>query len=129
MKRSLKKERLDLGKYTKNQYESCLRQLGRIGKYLGGDRATLLAFNEIGKFNSVLDVGCGGGDFSILLGNSYPKTKILGIDIAKEAIDYAKNQKAPDNVSFIHTKEPSLQYEKNSFGICLFVWCVPLTLA
>ena len=118
--RSYEKELLDLGPafYTKEEYDDCLRQLGRIGRYLGGDRASLKSFGQFPVPNSILDVGCGGGQFTILLGKSYPKAKVEGVDISYEAITFAKSrleEKAQHNVTFTHSSSPELDYAPDSF--------------
>jgi|JI9StandDraft_1071089.scaffolds.fasta_scaffold102594_2 2-polyprenyl-3-methyl-5-hydroxy-6-metoxy-1,4-benzoquinol methylase len=99
-KRSSEKELIDLKLYTKEEYEDCLRKLNRIGRLLGSQRAML---KIIGKSTptSILDVGCGGGAFTRALAKAYPQAKVVGTDIDKEAIDFAKNQIKPlPNLSF-----------------------------
>ncbi len=103
--RSYEKEILDEGTYTLEEYEECLSILGKIGRSFGGDRASLSAFKKTSP-NSILDVGCGGGDFCALLARRYPETQVRGIDLSEEAIAYAqKNHQAP-NLSF--ERSPSL---------------------
>lgn len=115
MRRSVEKEWIDLGPtyYTKNEYETCLKQLDQIGKFLGGDRATINTFKQL-KENpkSILDVGCGGGFFTKKLAKLYPEAQIVGIDISKEAIDFAKRNCSFKNVQFLH--QP-FEFSPNSF--------------
>lgn len=98
--RSQVKEWMDTGHYSKEEYEESLSQLGRIGRFLGGDRATFWAFDQLKRApTSILDVGCGGGLFTQALAERYPEAKVVGIDISSEAIEIAK-QKRRSNLTF-----------------------------
>lgn len=119
--RSHEPEWMDLGSayYTLDEYRDCLFQLDRVGRLLGGDRATFLAIESLTPHpTSILDVGCGGGIFTLRLAKRYPQTKIVGIDISKEAIAFAQEQlyhsQPPlSNVQFLvptsHELDSSLQ--------------------
>lgn len=107
-KRSHEPELIDLGSsyYTVAEYRDCLSQLEKIGCFLGGDRATFKALSKL-KFipESLLDVGCGSGQFTIRLAEHYPMAKIEGIDISHDAIEIAREnlkkvQKPLSNVHF-----------------------------
>ncbi|MBA3237450.1 MAG: methyltransferase domain-containing protein [Parachlamydiaceae bacterium] len=106
-------ELIDLGPshYTSEEYNECLYQLGRIGRLLGGDRATIWAFNQLPKNpKSILDVGCGGGQITRKLAYQYPQAKVRGIDLSKEAIAFAKagTNPLPRNLKFSICKTPEL---------------------
>ena len=66
-KRSTELERIDKGDYTHEEYETFLKEIAFINRYVGDGRAlkkTLLAEieqNDLREF-SVLDVGCGSGE-------------------------------------------------------------------
>lgn len=52
----------------------------------------------------VLDLGCGSGHAAILMGREYPRSAIVGLDLAPEAIAQAEAERAatgPPNVSFV----------------------------
>lgn len=124
-KRSTQKEWMDLGPpfCTKSQYEDALFKLGRVGKLLGGDRASHTAFSSLKKSpTSILDVGCGGGDFTLQLARRFPLATVVGVDISHEAIDYAKKQQCLsnnglNNVSFIALEGTKLPYASKSFDV------------
>ncbi len=64
--RSYEPEHLDRGDYTPEEYEGCLRELRRVNRFLGDERALRVAlFDEIARLPqrtiSVLDVGAGSG--------------------------------------------------------------------
>ncbi len=98
-RRSEDKEFIDLGPefYTREEYSDCLKKLGSVGRVLGGNIATLSAFRGLkDQPASILDVGCGGGDFTRVLAKKYPLAEVVGIDFSKAAIEYAKEH--PQNV-------------------------------
>lgn len=101
--RSMEKELIDLGPtyYTPDEYSDCMRKLGKVGQWLGGDRATLSAFDKLTQPpESILDVGCGGGDGARMLAKRYPKCRVEGIDFSKQAIEIAQSH--PDNRLYPH---------------------------
>lgn len=120
MKKSYEKELLDLGPphYTKEEYDECLRQLGRIGRFLGGDRATLQTFRKLPRPDTILDIGCGGGQFTIALAKEFPEANVLGIDISADAVAFANERMRESslrNIAFEHVSRPNLSYPPNSF--------------
>lgn len=122
-KRSQQLELMDLGQYTPEEYHDCLFQLDRVGRLLGGDRATYWAFNQLKRSpTSILDVGCGGGLFTIKLAKRYPQAQVIGLDISQEAIQMANNQLATltpplSNVQFLTSLSPRLHYLKKSVDV------------
>lgn len=121
--RSDEKELIDLGQphYTLSEYHDCMRQLGRVGRLLGGDRATLSAFESLKHApQSILDVGCGGGDTARLLSNRYSECSVEGIDYSEEAIRVAKshphNIRYP-NLSFFKPDALELNYPSKSYDV------------
>ena len=91
--RSYQPEIIDLGPehYTLEEYHHCLIQLDKVGRWLGGDRATLKALNRLNpKPDSILDVGCGGGHFTARMASQFSKSKVVGIDVNPQAIAFAR---------------------------------------
>ena len=112
------KEWMDLGLYSPKEYEDCLYQLDRIGRFLGGNRASFQAFNRLKKRpRSILDVGCGSGSFTLELARRYPDAQVVGVDIAPEAIAYAKKQCLTENIKFICLESPELEFDTGSFDV------------
>jgi 2-polyprenyl-3-methyl-5-hydroxy-6-metoxy-1,4-benzoquinol methylase len=120
--RSQELELLDLGPdyYTKDEYEECLIQLDRIGKILGGHRVGLKLFNQL-KITprTILDVGCGGGQFCQILAKRYHNSSILGIDLNPHAIAFANKNKPQEHtgVNYLLQKEKTLPFGENSFDV------------
>lgn len=123
--RSQQPELMDLGPahYSTEEYRECLCQLDRIGRFLGGDRATLNAFKSLkSPPGTILDVGCGGGLFTLRLAKYFPNAMITGLDISSEAISFAKeslSQANPPmrNVQFILSETPELNNPPNQFDV------------
>lgn len=121
-RRADKKEILDLGPehYTQEEYIKCLQLLDRINQFLGGFKASGRTFKKLKDLTSILEVGCGGGTHCSYLHRLFPKAKVLGIDICKEAIEYSQlslPQAAKERVFFHHQKEKTLDYPDNSFDV------------
>ncbi len=116
-KRSSDLELIDLGPkhYTSQEYLHCLEQLDKVGKHLGGDKATLQAMQKLSFCpDSILDVGCGGGGFTKTLGMLYKQSSITGIEISNDAAQYAIEHNTSSNVNFklCNLKEiPSKSYD------------------
>lgn len=123
--RSYQAELIDLGPsyYTDQEYEECLYQLGRIGHLLGGNRASLSIFRKLHlNPQSILDVGCGGGFFTMDLAQCFPQAQVLGIDTNSQAIAFAKKRlqdKKPrlTNVSFEIPLTPQLNDSSYQFDV------------
>jgi len=74
----------------------------------------LIAFQ---KFKKILDVGCAGGYMANKVNYIFPKSKITGIDVYKESIDYAK-KKYP-NINFIVADAHKLPFKDNTFDMVI----------
>lgn len=92
-----------LAHITLTQYHDALRKLDRVGRLLGGDKVIYKELTHLEKRpESIIDVGCGGGQLALRLARKYPHTKIIGLDIDREAIAFANKEHAPlpHNLSF-----------------------------
>lgn len=123
-KRSSELEIIDCGPshYTLEEYEDCLVKLDHIGQWLGGDAATVRSIQAMSDPpSSILDIGCGGGLFTIRLAQLYPQAKVVGIDLNPLAIAFAHKRLAlmsnpPLNISF-QTQE--LEETSKSFDVVI----------
>jgi 2-polyprenyl-3-methyl-5-hydroxy-6-metoxy-1,4-benzoquinol methylase len=107
-------ELIDLGPtyYQKEEYIDCLNQLDRIGRFLGGEKASYRAFNRLkNPPKSILDVGCGGGLFTKRLAKRYSNAQVIGIDPSEEAIEFANHQLKISNPPI-----QNLQFKVSSFS-------------
>lgn len=124
-KRSTAPELIDLGPshYTPKEYRNCLRQLARIGKFMGGNRANFWALNQLPHTpKSILDVGCGGGQFTLAMAKKYPKTHVKEIDVSPDAIAFAKELLHKDpitNINFSIPATPHLEEPPKSYDVVI----------
>lgn len=73
------------------------------------------AITSLFEFNntSVLDLGCGDGDFKDYLDNRFSNVDYIGLDLQESFINYAKERfKAQDNTWFYHTDFTRCQLPK-----------------
>ncbi len=86
-----------------------LKELDFINNYLGGHAATIKGIKyflkKYGIINSIIDIGCGGGDTLAAIARWSKKNnldiKLTGIDILPEAIEFAKIKYGHLNINFI----------------------------
>lgn len=122
--RAADKEWMDTGNYSPECYQDCLYKLDRIGRLLGGDRATLASLKKLKKTpKTILDIGCGGGIFSIRIAKMFPDSQVIGIDTSADAIAFANHQlhhfyPSIKNVTFNLTAS-QLNYPSNAFDVVL----------
>jgi len=118
--RILTPEIIDLGKnyYNIQEYNKCLYQLGRINKYLGCNGKLIKIIKNAAGVESILDVGCGGGQIAWQLAKSFPKAKVVGIDINPDAINFANsfNEKL-SNLKYELKNIPELTEKEKSYDI------------
>ena len=105
-----------------------LKNISSINNWLGGNKATIIAINEllseeenVNRPWKIIDIGCGSGDTCRLLSNHYKKRniacEIVGIDANAYTIQYAQDHsKDYDNINYrvmnIQSKElDSLEYD------------------
>ena len=52
----------------------------------------IFRFLDLGNPTTILDAGCGLGYTTMVIAEVFPNARVLGIDLAEDAITYAKNQ-------------------------------------
>lgn len=62
------------------------------------DAAYKFAVGYLGDRKTIADIGCGIGIFSELVGNEFPESKIVAVDLSEKNIDFAKNTVEAKNV-------------------------------
>lgn len=123
-------EKMDDFSISGLELRKTLITLGRINRWLGGNRVTLNGIKKILNGHSreqpitILDLGCGGGDilrdvanFGIQRGYSF---NIIGIDANKNTLGYAKELSLsfPD-VNFLHCNIFSKEFERLEYDLVL----------
>lgn len=121
--RSQALEIMDLGNqyYSPQEYESCLKYLGKVNRLLGGFKATERAFKALNiSPQTVLEVGCGGGYLCVYLQRLFPQSEFLGIDLSQEAISHAYRhlpKPAEKRIKFAVQKNKCLEFEEDAFDV------------
>lgn len=104
-----------------------LDKLGKINKWLGGNRVTLKGIEQLlegqpkDRTYTIIDLGCGHGDILRLIANfgrqNNYQFKLIGIDANQDAIDYANqlsldyDELTFDNVDIFSDEFKSLKYD------------------
>lgn len=83
----------------------------RMWKHLA---VSMLPVDDVQK---CLDLGCGTGDIALLLAEKYPQADIIGLDISRDMIEYARKKKANENVEFVLGDMCAIPLDDNSFDI------------
>lgn len=78
----------------------------------------LVEYFQNKKVASVLDVGCGGGDFVKVLSEVFPdETKITGIDPFEAPLEEARQKFISGNIEFIRMEGEKMSFADNSFDV------------
>lgn len=70
------------------------------------------------QFSNCLDIGCASGYMISEIASVYPKVKCFGVDVYKNAIDFAK--KTYPNINFKIAYAQSLPFKNVSFDLIIF---------
>lgn len=76
--------------------------------------------NKQSEIRSVIDVGCGNGDFTTDLAKKYSHLeRIVGIDFLREMLNICKKKKSKvDNVSYVEADILKIPFNDRSFDVC-----------
>ncbi|MGH7794417.1 MAG: class I SAM-dependent methyltransferase [Candidatus Binatia bacterium] len=103
-----------------NNYE---QRMGRWSRQLA---PLFVEFAGVEDGEHVLDVGCGTGALSATLASMTKASKIVGIDLSKDRIDYARGQIADPRIAFEVGDAQALPYSDESFDRCMALLIVNL---
>lgn len=92
-----------------NPYE---RFMGRWSRLLA---AQFAQFAAIGPQDSVLDVGCGIGSFSLVIADAFPSARVTGVDPSAAFVAHAQKRVGDDRVQFIVGDAQALQFPDATF--------------
>ena len=76
------------------------------------------------NYGKILDAGCGNGDFSILLAQQFPASRITGADYSEDMIavcEQAKKDNDIDNIEFKVADLVNTTFDDNEFDITVCV--------
>ena len=70
------------------------------------------------KFQSVLELGCGTGNFSVLLRDAFPEAQLRLVDVSAESLDECRSRFVDGaNVEFEQQDFRKLSYENGSYDL------------
>jgi len=123
---------MEEGKYTLDEFQDLMLILVEINRadWVGGYSATVTQFEKLAReagrrenISSILEIGVGRGDFSILLAQMFPQANILGIDAHELSVRTANEHlaklgpSAPSNVLFEMRSAVELDEPPDSFDV------------
>ena len=92
----------------------------RWSAYIANTLSFLKNWAQISPTATVLDVGCGTGEFEQLLLREHPTQRLVGVDISKKMLLVAQQKcRAYPNVEFHTASVTSLPFVSNSFDIVI----------
>ncbi len=129
--RLYKKELLDEDNIPFVAIQRNMQELNFINTWLGGHAITIEGFKKLAgkrKQLSVCEIGCGGGDNLLAIKNwciqKGIKLEMIGVDIKKECIDFAKGRSASDaSVTFITADYSLVTFDKKPDIIFSSLFC------
>lgn len=86
---------------------------------IGAVEANLLIRRGLREGDFLIDIGCGSGRLSSVLGCRLPSLRYLGTDVVPALLDYAK-AKAPSNFKFLLHPKLTIPAEDNSVDFIAF---------
>jgi 2-polyprenyl-3-methyl-5-hydroxy-6-metoxy-1,4-benzoquinol methylase len=112
------------GNYTRAQYMELMQMLSEANiADPHGHRATLVQFERLRRIpDSIMEIGFGLGQFSLMLAARYPNATVLGIDAHQLSVDSANlllstMSNPPQNVRFESRRESQLNEPPKSVDV------------
>lgn len=132
-KRSHKKEMLDENNIPFAHIRQNMRELNTINTWLGGHHITLKGVRALIKNGMpavelrIAEIGCGGGD-NLSAIRSWTekqgiKTKLLGIDINRQCIQFAQGRRRNNGIDFICADYKDVVFETKPDIVFTSLFC------
>jgi ubiquinone/menaquinone biosynthesis C-methylase UbiE len=99
--------------------EAMSRAVGGQYDAIGAAEADLLIRHGLREGDFLIDIGCGSGRLSSVLGCRLPGLRYLGTDIVPALLDFAK-AKAPSNFEFLLHQKLTIPADDNSVDFIAF---------
>lgn len=85
----------------KSNFSKCARYYDSYCNIQNRCALDLIGRLEAKKFNNILDIGCGTGNYTGLLRERFPEAKIKALDISPEMLDLAREKFRNAEIDFI----------------------------
>lgn len=121
-KRSYQKELID-GDPSFDDLKVNLNELHVINRFLGGYAISMNALHSLEQpIKGIADIGCGGGHFLLEFKKLLPNSKVMGIDLKQECVEYASELCNGKGIELIKAdfKEVLQQRDIDVVHACLF---------
>jgi 2-polyprenyl-3-methyl-5-hydroxy-6-metoxy-1,4-benzoquinol methylase len=125
--RSYTKELLDADNISFEDIKGTMKELNTINTLLGGHAITVNGINNFKNGNEslhVCEIGCGGGDNLKAIAKSNNAHFIFtGVDLKQECVDFAKQQYADLNATWIASDYSKVAFETKPDVIFSSLFC------
>ena len=71
------------------------------------------------KPNSIIDIGCGYGRYLKVIRDNYPNIELVGTDISKSQITYAKKYLSDDSIKLIINDSTKFSFDDKYFDLAI----------
>lgn len=106
----------DYKEIVKQNFSRCAPYYDRYSNIQNLCATRLIAKIKTNNFASILELGCGTGNFTRLLREKFPGAKIKAVDMSKEMIKQAKGKSHQDSIDFIVADAEKINFE-DRFGL------------
>ena len=95
--------------------------MGAMGPGTSGEREIAIEMLDLGEDDTVLDVGCGPGNFTRAFAEEAPDGLVVGLDASGPMLERAVRETAAENVEYVRADASRLPFRDASFdGVCCF---------
>lgn len=101
----------EIARIKRGFYDTDLQIATQVQKWVRDTVITLI----VPQTSSILDAGCGCGDFSQILLERFPDATICGVDFSQDMIARARQKFQHEQLSFQESFLTQIQYENSSF--------------
>src|SRR5579884_4399395 len=100
---------------TRSQFADARAYERFMGRWSRGLAPIFLDFVDVANDASVLDVGCGTGSLTMVIANRKPQSKVVGVDLSHEYIEYCRTRNSLNHVRFEVGDAQNLDFPDGAF--------------
>ena len=90
-------------------FSRCARFYDRYSAVQDKTARRLIEHLNGSRFASILDIGCGTGNYTALLRQRFPQSRITALDVSPEMLQVAAQKLGPDDITFIAADAETLR--------------------